>query len=176
MQQIRLLKQQGATNPNPRQQVLDDLEILQLQWKGDNDDIILMMDANNNLLEGALKKVLHKHKLSDAMGSLHGHDQPPTYSRGTRIIDYIFCSERLINSIVNGGINPYNDVIPSDHRALFIDINVNQVLKGNIDEINKKSTTFFTTKNKKKCRKYREIVTAEIQQYGMIDRIDSLVE
>ena len=176
MQQIRLLKQQGVVNPNPRQQVFDDLETILHKWKGDNNEVILMMDTNSDLHDGALTNIIHKHKLCDALGSLHGHDQPPTYARGKRTIDYIFCSEQIIDSIVKGGILSYNEIIPSDHRALFIDININQALKGTINGINRQTTTFFTTKHKKKCKKYRELVTSEIQQYDMIGRIQAIVE
>ena len=130
MQQIRLLKQQGITNPNPRQQVLDDLDKMLQQWQDENNDIILMMDANSNLQDRALTQVLHKHKLNDALGIHHGYNQPPTYARGTRTIDYIFCSECIIDSISKCGILPYNELILSDHRALFIDIDINKAFKG----------------------------------------------
>lgn len=175
MQQIRLLKQQNIRNPNPRQQVLDDLDTLLKQVNKEKDDVIIMMDANSDLQDGALTKILHKHKLYDALGSKHGHNQPSTYARGVRTIDYIFCSETIINAIVKGGILPYNELIPSDHRGLFIDIDTNIALKGSIHEADKSNTTFFTTKHKKKCKQYREQVTKEIQQYSMMERLDEIV-
>ena len=175
MQQIRLLKQQGITNPNPRQQVLDDLDTLLSQWSDDKHDIILMMDANSNLQDGSLTKVINKHKLNDALGNRHGHTQPATYARGTRTIDYIFCSERIVDSIVRGGMLPYNEIIQSDHRALFIDIDINKALKGTIDIRDKKTTIHLTTKNKKMCKEYRELVSSGIQQYNLIERLDRII-
>ena len=175
MQQVRLLKQQNVRNPNPRQQVLEDLDIRLQQWQGDKHDIILMMDANSDLNDGALTKILHKHKLSDAMGRQHGCNQPATYERGTRTIDYIFCTERIIDSIEKGGIIPFNELIQSDHRALFIDININKAFKGSIHETENPTTNYFTTKHKKRCKEYREQVTSEIHHHRMVERLDDIV-
>jgi len=50
-------------------------------------------------------------------------DQPPTatHNRGTNPIDGIYVSMDLLSSIT-GGYLAFETVIPSDHRALWIDV------------------------------------------------------
>jgi hypothetical protein len=59
----------------------------------------------------------------------HGIDgELETYSRGNKRLDYAFGSQLLNDSIIRIGYTPYNFVITSDHRGLFIDLNADSSL------------------------------------------------
>jgi len=48
-QQTRLLLQQGVCNPNPRQQFISDLIQQIRQWRMQNKEVLIGMDANENI-------------------------------------------------------------------------------------------------------------------------------
>jgi hypothetical protein len=65
------------------------------------------------------------HHLFDAHAHLHGEQAAvPTYARGSKRLDYCVISEQMEPHIEGCGINLFNECIYSDHRALFIDINL----------------------------------------------------
>ena len=56
---------------------------------------------------------------------LHGKDQPATYDRGKKCIDAILASNSIPKAAVKrGGILPFYYGYPTDHRALYADINM----------------------------------------------------
>jgi hypothetical protein len=55
---------------------------------------------------------------------------PPTYARGTKCIDYIFGSDWIQTYCKSSGILPLH--IGSDHRAIFIRINLQAILSTEI--------------------------------------------
>ena len=52
-----------------------------------------------------------------------------TYNRGTHRIDYIFGTPNIIPYILNGGILLYHFLTMTDHRSLYIDIDLPRFLK-----------------------------------------------
>jgi hypothetical protein len=62
----------------------------------------------------------------------HGTDQEPsTYSRGTKRLDYIFVSPSVLPFIQKCGIDPFHQILYTDHRGLFIDADIKGLLGGN---------------------------------------------
>ena len=54
-----------------------------------------MIDANTNLLDARLQRILTDGGLYDLIGSKHGINSPPTYQRGSQTIDFMFGTYRL---------------------------------------------------------------------------------
>jgi hypothetical protein len=48
----------------------------------------------------------------------------PTYIRGSTCLEYVFATTGLHPHVQVGGINLFNDVVFSDHRALFADFSL----------------------------------------------------
>jgi hypothetical protein len=127
LQQYRLLRLAGITHPKPRQQCVDDLnrEIKKLVANGET--IALLRDFNEDLGQdpGLMATVCANHHLFDAHAHLHGEKAAlPTYARGSKRLDYCVISEQMEQHIEGCGINLFNECIHSDHRALFIYINL----------------------------------------------------
>jgi hypothetical protein len=53
-----------------------------------------------------------------------GASMVPTYIRGSKRLDYCLVSPELVNFILFSGINLFNEFAHSDHRALFLDIDL----------------------------------------------------
>lgn len=127
-------KDQRLNLPQPRKQFLLDLTRTVRDLQDQGHAILLMLDANS-----ALDSDDH---LREFLGNLNLHDVhvnnpvPSTYiGLSARRIDYIFgCSGILPAISWQQGIPSYFEGPQSDHRSLFVDLNLSQLLVG--DETN----------------------------------------
>eukprot|EP00978_Attheya_sp_CCMP212_P000032 scaffold97_cov54-Attheya_sp.AAC.2 len=60
---------------------------------------MLCMDANADLLDPMLQKLLTDNDLVDLVGTKLGSDLPETYARGTKTIDHIFGTAILATAV-----------------------------------------------------------------------------
>ena len=68
--------------------------------------------------------------MCDPIFKQHGSNKEPnTHIKGSKRIDYIFCTQPKLKYISSSGILPFDYVTTTDHRALFVDIYLNRYLK-----------------------------------------------
>ena len=89
MQQWRKLRAQGLENPNPRQQMLDDLKAFIQPHVNDGHEVIIMIDANSTTHDANFEEFIEDSGLHDLMNNYLPDDHPPTYRRGQNKIDHI---------------------------------------------------------------------------------------
>ena len=75
-QQVRWLNEQGRTE-NPRKALEIDFKLTLYNWIDEGDDIVVMMDANQDVRNSSFTRMLNQLGLYDAILSLHGHQTPP---------------------------------------------------------------------------------------------------
>jgi hypothetical protein len=123
-QQMNAIKNSGKTNPDPRQQLLDDLSSTFYQFNKLNNKTIILIDANEGLFSNKSKISLFLSQTNLTSLIQHPQHYPPTHIRGTRCIDYIFGTPSLLQHIVQSGITPFYEApwIHTDHRGLFIEL------------------------------------------------------
>jgi endonuclease/exonuclease/phosphatase family metal-dependent hydrolase len=124
-QQRTLLRQAGISNPSPRKIFIQDLTSHVQQLRQQNCDIILMGDFNEEVgsKPNGMQSVLEAGHLTDCHVHRHGlATETPTYARGSRRVDYVFLSQRLLPHLAHCGTEPFNHRIFSDHRGLFLDL------------------------------------------------------
>ena len=86
-------------------------------------EIIVVIGTNeaNDQPKNGLDKI-HLTKLIDVISQQYGvRKEPNTYIRGRKRIKFLLCSEHIYTFIDKSGINPFNEIISSDHRWFFID-------------------------------------------------------
>lgn len=129
MQQWTALRQRDILSPNPRKQFISDLDSLLATIHSQGHHILLCGDFNESLGDNlhGLDKIYHKYNLCDAVDLLHDQTNVPTYSRGTKRLDYIFVSPSLRSAVKRSGIAPFDTVYISDHRAVFVDLDLTAV-------------------------------------------------
>jgi hypothetical protein len=125
-QQYMALKSMGVTNPDPRQQFINDLttKIKQIQTSK-HDYIIIGMDANSviNTDKHGLQKLCNSCDLVDMYTSIHeDYDDFPTHTNGSKRIDYMFCTTNVLPYVHKVGYVKFHEGLDSDHRAVFCDI------------------------------------------------------
>ena len=105
-----------------------------------------MIDANTDITDKQLQKISQSAQLYDIMSSRHGMNCPRTYLRGNRQIDYILGTKHIITAISKCGILAFNTGITSDHRALWLDLDINILLKQHLPSLYKHPIT-MSSKN-----------------------------
>jgi hypothetical protein len=132
-QQYLILDEAGIKNPNPRKQMLADLEKRIKQIKAWGEDVILMIDANEGLQSsrGEFAKWVQSVGLADVMVQRHGTEcKPETHINGKELIDFILATPAVTDFIVAAGILDYHEFTQSDHRALYMDMDMAKLLGG----------------------------------------------
>ena len=117
----------GIDSPHPRQQFIFDLNVWVAELKHKSHDVILMGDCNEEIGIKAkeMATVLQSGDLTDLHCFMHGiQNEDPTYSRGSKRIDYVFAYSRLLPFLLRHGSEPFNSRIFSDHRGLFVDFSL----------------------------------------------------
>jgi hypothetical protein len=155
MQQWTLLRESGETNPDPIKKFYNDLEKLIQGWIKQNIEIILLIDANETIGEkpGGLSSAVGRLGLVDLIRDRHFSDEHiHTYSRGSKQIDYILGTKMVQANCQRSGMLPFGIGYPSDHRALFVKVNLEQILKTTIkaiDTITARKLTQATPRERK---------------------------
>ena len=88
-----------------------------------------MIDSNTDINDKQLHKIIQSANLYDILSAKHGIHCLHTYLRGTRQIDFMFGTQRLITATQKCGILAFNTYIVSNNRALWIDINIHDILR-----------------------------------------------
>jgi hypothetical protein len=123
----------GDLNPNPRKRFIKDLIMEIKKWQQTGADIILGGDFNERMgdTQDGLAHLITQCGLVDFHAINHGTtEEPNTYSRGSKRVDYVFGSPRVVPFIDLCGIDPFHLIIYSDHRGLFLDVDFQGLLGG----------------------------------------------
>ena len=151
MQQIKQLLMKEVTTPDPRREILGDIQRLVKEQHKQGGGVVLMMDANEDWeRDGELAEFLLETQLEDVHQSQQQTTPTTTYSRGTKRLDYIFTSHPLLGTIRMPGYLAIHDAIISDHRMCYMDVNMITFLGGNINQILRPYQRIF------KCNKKQE--------------------
>jgi hypothetical protein len=113
----------GVPSPHPRQALIRDFASQMRQWRSAGCDFIISGDLNEVLGDNPSEfgSITTEFDLSDVYRHRHGMDEPATYQRGHRRLDYILCSAALLPAVSSCGILPFKILSCSDHRSVFVD-------------------------------------------------------
>jgi hypothetical protein len=172
MQQKRLLTLRGKVNPKPRTKIFHDRSQQVQEWRADDADVILCMDANADITDKELQKLMSETGLVDAMAHELGAHLPETYIRGRKTIDHILVSPGLINTIRGAGhlAYSYKDGIVADHRGMFLDFERKSLL-GARHELAERPARLLTTKDPKGAAKYQSEASGKIRSNPIYHRL-----
>jgi hypothetical protein len=104
----------------PRAAFIDDLTAAASSWLESGDQLLIAIDANDDVRNCDLTRRFRELGLHEAVMARHGLQAPPTYNRGSLPIDAIYVSSTMLN--LPCGYLAFGDAVPSDHRALWMDI------------------------------------------------------
>jgi hypothetical protein len=114
------------------------LEKFLSSWIEQGSKIILMLDANETIGDkpGGLSQVIGKIGLVDLLQHQHPNNgNQNTYARGNKPIDYILGTANVREQCTRAGILPFGTGYHSDHRAIFIRVNIKNIPQTTIRSI-----------------------------------------
>ncbi|KAI2496031.1 hypothetical protein MHU86_18504 [Fragilaria crotonensis] len=120
-------RNKGIKNPQPRTEFLKDLALTIRNLQQHGHAILLMMDANSTLTsDNKLTEFIESHDLWD----LHSSNPAPSTYIGSsdRRIDYIFGCSRTRSACTRQGTLSYFEGPQSDHRSLYVDLDLRVLL------------------------------------------------
>jgi hypothetical protein len=153
-QQWLLLREKNK-NPDPIKAFDKDLADTLIAWKQKGHEILLMIDANEDIgrKPGGMGQIIYKAGLLDLISNKHDAENTPnTYARGSKRLDYLFGTEKVLEHCSTCGILPFGYGYPSDHRAIFARINLSKILQSKMNpaESNAQRLLISATPNERK--------------------------
>ncbi len=129
-QQYRLLLHKGQTQPNPRQQFVEDLTEQVKIWRKENVEVLLCLDTNEDVTKLSFKNSIGTLIAATDLKDLHAHQhpqwpRPATYQRGVNTIDICLASPGYVKALTKTFILPfhYPPTMPGDHRTIGVEFN-----------------------------------------------------
>jgi hypothetical protein len=180
-QQTSILREKYMADPkpNPRKYFRKDLMAFLKSLKAKGDDLIVIGDFNEALGNdpAGMSKICRELILSDVMKMRHGtSDEPATYARGTKRLDYVLMSQRCAIAVRKCGYEPFNHRLFSDHRGMFVDMDT-EMLFGNADNaLAAMQYRDFKAKDPKSISEYLQGCGAYMREHNFTARLKRLTE
>lgn len=179
MQQWSIIREAGETNPDPIALFYSDLDSQLQKWKEMNYEMIMLIDANERIGEkpGGLTAVMGRAGLIDLVRYCHPNDDEiNTHTRGSKQIDFILGTRGVSNVCNRAGILPFGIGYMSDHRAIFIKINIEKLLSAQINSIDSITARKLTQATPKERKIFLEEVHLHWVNQNLYERLKKLAE
>ena len=106
--------------------IIYDLSKFIQECKSQGDEVILCLDANEELTKDGNPKKGSTSQLTKDNAMIYAHKflggTGGTSKISGKIIDYILVTAGILPSIIRGGKRPFEEGVASDHKALFLDL------------------------------------------------------
>jgi hypothetical protein len=175
-QQWHALRADGKLKPDPRKQFSIDLSLFLDNHKQDH--VIIAGDINSWLRDPTDDKrfgeLVLRHRLQDVLLNSHGSDSEiPTRKEGRRI-DYLLASSAVASAVVRCGALHFDHVVDSDHRGLFLDLNIDTLLGGRPPTLSSAALRGIDSTNPKQCKHYLDCLTTFFKNHRIVERCTKL--
>ena len=160
---------------SPRQAIYEDLQTQINVWKASGENIIICIDANENILEGATRQFFQENDMEEAILSTHPNKpSPATCNKNEHrvSIDGIFCTRGLIP--VAAGYRPFNEGPKSDHRILWVDFVKKSVLGNESPRMKPPSARRLKTQDPRMIKKYNKQTHKAMLSHGLYKKLEEI--
>ncbi len=160
-------------NECPREAVLTDLASEVRNWQEEGDSIIILTDFNEDVRSPWIQKYFAELNLIEALTAMTAPPPTATYNRGSNPIDGIYLSPDLLPSIT-GGYLAFETILPSDHRALWIDVPGILLGLDDTSQIRKPQARRLQCRDPRIVAKYVTHLTQTLEEAQAFQRLDTL--
>ena len=160
----------------PRQAFLEDLATQLQHWRHEGNEIILGIDANDDLRNGVVTKRLANLGMREVILERHQHRGTQNtfhMNKRNKPIDGIFASSGV--RVIASGYFDFSEAYPSTHRALWADISVESFGDVPQDIRHKFSVRRLKTDDPRVVKRYTQFVENEYQKAGIPAQIRRLM-
>mgnify|MGYP003529804912 CR=1 FL=1 len=137
-------------------------------WKEEGDQIVIGIDANEDVHTGKLAKAFRDKGLIELCTESNGQNGLTTYNRGQRPIDGIFVTSTLMAS--RCGYLPFE----FDHCALWIDIPMSAALGHKVAEIKRPADRRLKNNDPRVRNRYLKLYSESLKDLQLFERLDRL--
>jgi hypothetical protein len=156
----------------PRSIILAELGACIRTWQQQGDQLVIMGDFNESTNSDNITQYFDEFGLTDALTLMHPTSQPsPTYNRGINPIEGIFISATVRTHY--GGYLPFG-LFPSDHRCIWIDIDIDATLGALPDGMTVPQARRLKCEDPALVQKFLNTYEDQLQQHNLINRAFSL--
>ncbi len=159
----------------PRDAIIHDLTQEMRGWQEDGDHLIVLTDFNDDVTDTPVRAWAAQLGLVEAITWLTVGDAPPTYQRGSRPIDGIFMAPQLLQ-LATGGYLSFGDAVPSDHRAIWIDLHLPEINPPNPESYLKPSACRLQCKDPCIVDCYNQVLLEILHNHNIPQRLSQLQE
>jgi hypothetical protein len=172
-QQISLYKLNNIREPDPKKIFISDLTELVMKARKADKDIILTGDFNELVGDdtNGMAKVLSAGGLTDVHSHQHGTVDISTYTRGSKRLDYVFVTPRLVDHILRSGYESFHARITSDHRGYFVDFALAGFLDRQLPSIFASSSRAIRGTHPSNITKYIEYLDEYLEEKDIYRRV-----
>ena len=155
---------------NPKTMFREDLLALLRGWRVKGHRVILMMDANENALDGCLCQALREDdiQMNEAVHSVVPGPGPNTHFRGKEAIDGIWFSSDL--DLISASYLPFHADL-GDHRPVVADFTMESVLGKNLKKIVPPKARRLNSKVKKIRQEYINRLENSFRAHGIYETL-----
>ena len=172
--QQRVMLVTEGRDADPRNQMLKDLTAYILTCQESGHDILLCIDANESMSKctSKIRQLADTCNLLDVHANLHPDEKEvPSFVRGSEKIDFCLATPHILECITRSGILVIDDAYMSDHRTMFLDLDVNRYFNGITPDTVGRTSRSFTTKNKKLTGAFSQFVSNDWTKRKLSGRI-----
>ena len=173
-----LLKREGKM-VDPIKHLLKDLhKYIEEETKKGN-TIFLLGDMNDDLgmKKSQVRSFLESVSMKMTYTTRHGEDSnlPATHDRGTKCIDLIGCSNHIKDTaIVRAGYAPFYFNFCTDHRGVYVDLDIDSVFNCTRPDTTRQIYKRFTTRHVPKCSRYIKALEEMFEKSRIYQEIEKL--
>jgi ribonuclease HI len=176
-QQEYLYASWGHSSINLREQFVTDISALIIELQDKGHTIQLSMDANEASGPGSgVDRIMSNCNLVDAH-SIRTSDSSPvpaTYQRGSKKIDFVLLSPRLVEAVVGVSILALYDGYLSDHRALIVDFDALLLFGGPTSSIIAPMERRLTSTNPRAIHAYTTHMRSHFATHRIVEKVAAL--
>jgi hypothetical protein len=172
-QQIALYKLNNTRDPDPKKIFINGLKELVPQARKEDKDIILTGDFNEMVGDDSdgMARVLHAGNLTDVHSNQHGIVDITTYMRGTKRLNYVSATPRLVDHILRSGYKSFHARIASDHREYFVDFALAGFLERQLPSIFSATSRAIRGTHPSNITKYVEYLHEYLEEKDMYRKV-----
>jgi len=171
-QHVRTLSQRQRYDC-PRDAILTDLAKEMHLWQDMGDHLMVLTDFNDDVTASDARKWAADLGLVEAITYLNPGPAPPTFQRGSRPIDGIFIAPQLL-PFAAGGYLAFGDAMPSDHRALWLDLHLPELCPQRPDTHIRPTARHLQCRDPRIVARYNEILLELLNQHNVPQQLAQL--
>jgi hypothetical protein len=99
---------------------------------------------------------------------------PNTYARGSKQLDYLFGTEKVLEHCSTCGILPFGFGYPSDHQAIFARINLSKILQSKMNPAESSAQRLLIPASPNERKMFLNKLHMHYESQNLYNRLQSL--